>query len=189
MKRPAFIEGALFAFVASLVASFLYASLLWIFSELFALKLIISLTGFSYVLYLLSRSDEKTGRVVITFSWIFMAVLFVLIDVPLPLFSLVHLVMIWLIRSLYYYASIVSTLMDFALVALSLILSSWAFYHTGSLLMSLWSFFLMQTLFVLIPEKIGQSRRNISTEDSDNHKFTRAFNNANDAVRKLSASR
>jgi len=187
MNRPTFMEGVLLALVVSFLASFLYASLTWFFSEIGVIQLIISIVGFAYIVYMLIRSEEKTGRVVVMVTW-FLVVSFIwILDIPLALFCLVHLAMLWLIRSLYFYSSVISSMLDFTLVALSLLFSTWAFYQTESVFMSLWSFFLMQSLFVLIPSRLGQSKQNCARQRNSDREFNRAFNNASDAVRKLTA--
>ena len=186
MIRPSFNEGLLLALFISLVSSFLYAALTWFLSELGVIQLLITLTSFFYMMYLLVRSDETRGRVVIVAIWGAMTVLLWVLSVPITLYCLLYIGYIWLVRSLYYYSSLFCSVVDFVLVALSLLFSTWAYYETYSVFMSLWCFFLMQSLFVFIPEKTGS----FNTKNNVRHKtgdFNQSFKNANEAVRKLSA--
>jgi len=76
---------------------------------------------------------------------------------------------------------------DFMLHGFALGASAWAFFHTGSLFLSLWCFFLAQALFVLIPARIGKKQAATSINDSNNDvNFQRAYREAEAAVRKLS---
>jgi len=189
MKRPVFTEGVIVALAVSLFASFMYAVLAWFLSATGILQLVISFSGLLYVIYLVARSTEKSGRIVVVSGWILIAGFIWLADIPLALFCLVHAVMIWLIRSLYFYSSLLSSILDSALIISGLILSTWAFYQTNSLFMSLWSFFLVQALFTIIPV-----RRDAVTFDSisvinNNDGFDLALKNANEALKRLSMNR
>ena len=188
MSRPSFVEGIVLALIVSIAASFSYAVMTWVLSGFGAVQLLITMISFSYVLYLLIRSDEKIGRVVVMCVWVFVACSVWVLDVPLSLFCLSHLMMTWIVRSLYYYASIVSSLIDFALISLSLLFSTWAFYQTGGVFISIWSFFLMQSLFVWIPVQINPLKKTKSSKINGNE-FNQAFKNANVAIQKLTTSR
>ena len=89
-----------------------------------------------------------------------MSVAIWLIEPPLLHYALIHLTSLWLIRSLYFHASILSTLLDFGVIALGLAVALWALIHSGSLLLSLWCFFLVQAVFVAIPGRIRPAPTN-----------------------------
>lgn len=184
MKRPSFAEGVLLALLLSMAASFLYATVTWVLSGIGVIQLLITVISFSYMLYILVRSGEKIGRVVFMGLWFLISSVMWLFDIPLALFSLLHLMMLWVVRSLYFYSSIVSSLIDFSLIGLGLAFSTWSFYQTGSVFMSIWSFFLTQSLFVFIPEQIG-AIKNKRANVNNGGEFNQAFKNANNAIRKL----
>jgi len=187
MKRPSFTEGVLLALLVSISASFLYAIFIWVLSLTGVLQLLITVISISYVLYILVRSGEKTGRVVVLGLLFSISAVMWLIDVPLVLFSLVHLMMLWIVRSLYYYSSITSSLIDFSLIGLGLVFSTWSFYQTGIVFMSIWSFFLTQSLFVFIPEKITVLKKK-QINENNSAEFDQAFKNANNAIHKLTVN-
>jgi hypothetical protein len=141
----------------------------------------------AYSLYLLSRSQERTGRVTVMLIWLILLVILWLFYPPLTLFLVLHVLAIWLIRSLYCYASLFSSLADLGLNAFSLSSAFWALHHTGSLFLTFWCFFLVQALFVCIPTGIKHPNPDKSAVDNNETNFNHAYQTAEAAVRKLSS--
>jgi len=187
MKQPTFFEGVAVAVAASLLGSTLYS----VFSSAFpagaVLRLLIAGIGLAYVLYLLSRSRERVGRVTVVAGWTLVTGVTWFIEPPLLLFVLVQLGLIWLIRSLYFYSSVLSALADLGLNGLSLASAVWAAGQTGSVLLSLWCFFLVQALFVAIPTRLSRGNRKTPAGPEKEDRFQRAHRAAETAVRKLSS--
>jgi len=189
MKQPTFFEGVAVALAASLLGSALYN----VFSSAFpadaVLRLLIAGIGLAYVLYLLSRSRERVGRVTVVAGWTLVTGVIWFIDPPLLPYVLVQLGFIWLTRSLYFYSSVLPALADLGLNGLGLSSAIWAAGQTGSVFLSLWCFFLVQALFVAIPTRLG--RRNKRTPAGPEHedRFQHAHRTAEAAVRKLSSIR
>ena len=186
MNKPGFYEGAAFALAVSVVGSLLISifSTVLPFSSVF--RLLVAGIGFTYVIYLLSRSEERTGRVTVIAAWLVAALCIWVFSPSIIIYSILHLILIWLVRSLYFYASVLSALTDMGLSALSLLTAVWAVSWTGSLFMGLWCFFLTQALFVFIPvnwKGRSFSRREKSTLENP---FDIAHRAAEAAVRKLS---
>ncbi len=187
MKRPTFFESVAVAFALSLVGSALFTALTTVFPGAFVLRLLIAGIGLGYVVYLLSRSRERVGRITVLAAWAVAAGAAWFIAPPLTVYVLVHLGLIWLIRSLYFYSSVLSALADLGLSSLSLAAAIWAATLSHSVFLSIWCFFLVQALFVAIPERLlrkaGQRRSNRDEEDP----FQRAYRVADAALRKLSS--
>ncbi len=186
MKKLTFWDGVVIALLGSVIGSIGFFALTYVFSENCAIRLLISGMAFAYSLYLLSRSQERIGRITVVFSWLMFLAAAWLIDLPLALFLIFHVLAIWLTRSLYCYAGLISTLADLGLNALSTASALWALHHSGSLFLTFWCFFLVQALFAYIPT--GNRRPNndkavISDSESD---FKRAYQAADSAIRKLS---
>jgi hypothetical protein len=184
VTRPTFLEGVLVALAASVAGSVLHttsAALLggsdpW---------LLVALLALGYVLYLLRRAPARAGRVTALAAWAGAAALLWLSAPSLALFVLLQVGMIWLLRSLFFHAGPLAALGDLGLSALALGSGLWAFLHTGSLLLALWSFFLVQALFVALPQ--GATRRPDPTPAAD--RFELAHRAAEAAVRRLASSR
>lgn len=186
MKTPTLFEGILVAVISSFVGSLGY----WILSALFAnsllIKLMISGLTLAYLLYLLSRSKDRVGRVSVVTLWSLMTISLWLFWPSITIFILFNLIAIWLVRSLYFYSSLFSSLADLALNGASVAIALGAASHTGSLFLTLWCFFLSQALFVLIPNTIQQKTTHLFAIIDNDADFNRAYQSAEAAVRKLS---
>lgn len=187
MKQPTFFEGVAVAVAASLLGSTLYSVLSSVFPAGAVLRLLIAGIGLAYVLYLLSRSRERLGRVTVVAGWTLVTGVIWFIEPPLMLLVLVQLGLIWLIRSLYFYSSVLPALADLGLNGLSLAAAIWATGQTGSVFLSLWCFFLVQALFVAIPGRLSRCNRQIPAGPEIEDRFQHAHRAAETAVRKLSS--
>ena len=188
MKKPGFFEGVIVALIISVSASVAYMILSSLLGGGWLLRILVAAMGLAYVIYLLSRSKERVGKITVTASWIAGAAIIWLLAPTFVLYVLLHVGMIWLIRSLYYYTSVLSSLADFGLNAISVVIAFWAGLHSHSLFLSLWCFFLTQALFVLIPVSLQSSLKPSAKYTSSEDRFEKAYRNAESAVRKLSAS-
>lgn len=188
MKKPTFPEGVAVAITASLAGSILYTALETVFPGVPVLRLLIAGIGLAYVVYLLGRSPERVGRVTAAAAWLVMAGLLWFVKPPLLLYVLGHLAAIWLIRSLYFYSSALSALADMGLNGLGLAAAIWAVTRTGSVFLGIWCFFLVQALFVFIPENASRKPGTGPTGDGSEARFQHAYRVAEAAVRKLSSS-
>jgi len=185
MKTTTFFDGVLVALVTSLVGSASHYVLSSLFADNLVIRFLISSLTLAYILYLLNRSNEKTGRITVIATWSVITILTWLVWPPAPLFILINLAAIWLIRSLYFYSSLFSSLADLALTTISIVVAFWAASHTDSLFLSLWCFFLTQALFVLIPSSMKASKPNTNATNH-NADFQHAYQVAEAAVQKLS---
>jgi len=187
MKRPTFFEGVAIAVGASVFAGALFATLAGLFSGALALRLIITAISLGYILYLLRRSPERTGRVTTIAGWAAVSAL-AWFTLALPLYLAVQLGLVWLVRSLYFYASLLAALADLGLTGFGLAAAVWAATSTGSLFVSVWCFFLVQALFVAIPAHMRGPRANNSSQSNEPDNFARAHRIAEAAVRRLSST-
>lgn len=185
MKHPTFLEGVAVALIASLVGGALYSALSSVFASGSVLRPVIAGIGFAYVVYLLGRSREPVGRITTLAIWALVAGAAWFMHPPLTLYVLVHLGAIWLIRSLYFYSSVLSALADLGLNALGLAAAIWAVKQSGSLFASIWCFFLVQALFVAIPARLSRKTEKPDRDSED--RFQHAHRAAEMALRKLSS--
>lgn len=187
MKKVTFWEGVVLGLLGSVIGSIGFFALSFLFSEDCAFRLLISGLAFAYILYLLSRSQERIGRITVMSIWFMLLVMLWLFYPPLTLFVIFHVLAIWLVRSLYCYASLFSSLTDLGLNTLSISSAFWALHHTGSLFLTLWCFFLVQALFVYIPTGIKRPTPDKAAMSNSASDFKRAYQTAEAAVRKLSS--
>jgi len=186
MKSPTFFEGVAFALAVSVVGSLLISIFSTAFPLSTVLRLLIAGIGFAYVVYLLSRSSERTGRVTAIAVWSVAAISIWVFSPSFVIYVVLHLMLIWLVRSLYFYSSVLSALTDMGLSGLSLITAVWAVSWTSSLFLGLWCFFLIQALFVFIPSSWKGRPFTTMNATTGENPFDLAHRAAEAAVRKLS---
>lgn len=185
MNRPGFAEGVIVAVILSLSVAAVFTVMSAFFPTRWLLQAVIAAASFSYILYLLYRSKERTGKVATVTLWLVFA-LSVWLFAPSTLVLLfTHVGMIWLIRTLYYHSSILIALLDLGLMVLAMLVSLWVLVHTHSLLLTVWVFALIQALFTLLPEQIRLPSR--GTRKNPDDVFDRAYTSAEAAVRQLSS--
>ena len=185
MNRPGFFGGVIIAAVLGFFASAVVATLTPLFGFSNVVRLIIPALGLAYLLYLMSRSKARVGRVTTLSLWCALAAISWWIAPPLPLYLLIHVAAVWLVRSLYFYSGIVPALMDLGLSALSISASVWAMTRSGSVFLAIWTFFLVQALFVAIPPAVKGKTEPEGNTAVDNENFGRARRQADAALRQL----
>lgn len=187
MKTATFFEGIFVALVLSFVSSVVLFTLSSIFPISILIRMIITGITFAYILYLLSRSKERVGRIMVITVWFVSMTVLWFAWPPITLFILAHLTSIWLVRSLYYYSSLFSALSDLALNYFSVAIAFVVAGHTNRMFLTLWCFFLIQALFVMIPKNMKKKfTTKSSTPFKKDDEFQHAYRAAQAAVRTLS---
>ena len=185
MKIPSFLNGVLLALALSLSAAVGFAALTTVMFPGLVIRLLIAGLGLAYVLYLLSQTRERIGRVTTLTLWSIGAVAAAFFSPSLLVYLTVHVGMVWLIRALYYTAGVLPALLDLGLSALALAAAVWAAGQTGSVFLAVWSFFLVQALFVVMPRSVRDPA--LLKDGVRDDEFERAHRNAEAALRRLSA--
>ena len=152
-----------------------------------ALRAVIALLGLAYVLHAMATSGERVGRVTTVALWTVAASFAWFAGLPLVAYALVHVALVWLVRSLYSYSGVLPALADLGVSVLGAAFAAWAAQRSGSAWLAFWCFFLVQAFHVLIPPALD-ARAGDSAESSDDA-FARAHRAADSAVRRLSATR
>lgn len=183
MSRPSFMHGVFAAAVLAFVASAVVATLTPFIGLGSVVRLMIPALSFAYILYLLRSSEERTGRITTLSLWSALAIVAWWVSPPLPLYVLVHVGAIWLVRSLYFYSGIFPALMDLGLSAFSVSVFVLAVSRTGSVFLATWCFFLVQALFIAIPPAIRKTVG--AAKPAGNESFDRARRQADEALRVL----
>lgn len=186
MKAPSLLEGIVVAIGASIGGGILTALLPVISSEYTAVRILLSVLAIGYLLYLMKRSNERTGRVVMVALWLIVTLGSLLLGTSIIWFALIQVASVWIVRSLYFHTSPLPALLDLGLVAFGLVASAWAILQTGSVMTAIWCFFLTQSLFVLIPGFSSNRDAQNCFNPVEQDRFQSAHRVALDAVRKLS---
>jgi len=185
MKRPGFLHGVFVAAVLGFFASAVVATLTPFVGLGTSVRLVIPGLGIAYLLYLFSRSGERTGRMTTILLWSLLAVVTWWVAPPLPLYLLIHVAAVWLVRSLYFYSGVLPAVMDLGLSALSISVTVWAITRSGSVFLATWCFFLVQALFVTIPPAMQSKRQAPQDTARESESFERARRQADQALRQL----
>ncbi len=185
MKRPSFFQGVVVAAILGFFASAVVATLTPFIGLGAVVRIVIPALALAYLLYLFSRSKERTGRVTTLSLWTVLAVVTWWMAPPLPLYMLIHVGAVWLVRSLYFYSGILPALMDLGLSTLSISATVWAITRSGSVFLATWCFFLVQALFVAIPPAMQRKRTAPQEKTLDSTTFEQARRQADRALRQL----
>ena len=158
MKRPSFFHGVLVAAVLGFFASAIVATLTPFVGFGAVLRLVIPALALTYLLYLFSRSEERVGRVTTLFLWSALAAVTWWVAPPLPLYLLIHVGAIWLVRSLYFYSGVMPALLDLGLSSLSICATVWAIVQSGSVFLATWCFLMARNHPPLASENVGRDQ-------------------------------
>ena len=99
-KPTSFAHGVIAAAVLSVSGAAVLAALTPFFGAGTALRAVIALLGFAYVLYVQSVSGERVGRVTTIVLWLLAATATWVVGVPFVGYVLIHAGLLWLVRSL-----------------------------------------------------------------------------------------
>ncbi len=188
MKAPTFLEGVAVALAASLLGAASFAVLSALLPAALVLRVEIALIGLGYVIYLLRRSRERIGRITSLGVWALAAIAIWLGAPSLTTYIVGHVGLVWIVRSLYHYSSVLAALTDLGLGALGLIAALWAATVSHSVFLSLWCFFLVQALFAAIPKRLPRKPAGERRTPDHEDRFQRAHRTAEAALRKLTTS-
>ena len=186
-KPVTFFEGLIVAVICSFVGSVAYFSFSSIFPDDTTVKLLITMLSLFYIVYLLSRSIETIGRFTVILLWSVITITLWFFSPSIAVYLLIQLLIVWLIRSIYFYSSLLPAAADFLLTLLSVATALWATSQTGNLFLTLWCFFLTQALFALIPGCFKFLDSNKVQQLNTDVDFQRSYRAAEAAVIKLSS--
>ncbi len=185
MSKQGFLEGVIVALVISIAGSVFYSAMSRFGSETQTVCYMIALINFVYCVYLLTRSDQNAGRIIMLICWLLMTIVILMFKPQVLEFILYNVCTIWMLRCLYHHSNLISAMLDLVLNILSVLVALWALFHSGSVFLSLWSFFLVQALFIIIPGN-RKSSTVYQSKPNNNTKFDHALRLAQSAVDMLS---
>lgn len=183
MKNVNFTGGVIVALILAAAGSVLFSVLTPLFSAAPALRYVVSLLTLAYLLYLLSHSSVRVGR--LTVGALAAGVIAALLywQPPLAPYSLTHIGLIWLVRCCYFHNSLLDALADLGFCVLAFAVAVWAAGRSGTLFLPLWSFFLVQAL--VLPVLRGRFAKAGAFPPEGGEAFRRARRSAESALRRL----
>jgi len=189
MRQTGFGEGVVLAFGFALFSVTVFPI---VFGGLFVLSnahLMIAFLSSLYGFYLLYSSGKRTGTLTVLCLWVTSLVIIWTSGTPANSFLLMHLAALCVLRSLLFHPSLAGLFLDACLQLCAAFCSFWSLHRTGSVFLSVWSFFLVQATFYRIRHLLpGRSatRKELSLETSEN-RFNSAQRDAEAALNKLNA--
>src|SRR4051794_16677685 len=156
MQRPTLLEGVLVALVLSLLAAPLVALLHSLIGSLLAWNAVVVAMAYTYICYLLVQRGRTSGRVTLGLLALIVLLAGIVLDLRLTSMLLLCMALIWGIRSFAYSRSLVSAVLQGVVCVLGCGAALTVYGHSGSLALAIWSFFLVQAAFVLIPARLTQ---------------------------------
>jgi hypothetical protein len=183
MNRPSLAQGIFTALVLALGVSVASAALAPLVAPGVLTFILVSVASLCYLVYLLRAAGSGTGRATVLAFWAALGVTSWWLAPPLPVYVMIHVGAIWLIRALYFHARPLPALLDLGLSGLAACALAWSAANTGSIFMATWFFFLVQAFFVVVPEHVG--KQTSGTTLNGNASFERARQRADEALRTL----
>ena len=190
MHRPTLLEGALVALVLSLSVSPLVVFVQLVIGGLLAWKIAVIIMEYAYMCYLLARSGRWSGRVTLGLLALTVLLASLVFNLRFPAILLLCVTLIWVMRSFAYSRSLVSAVLQGGVCVLGCGAALMVYGHNGSLALALWSFFLVQAAFVLIPAQClrRSSAPRSTTLGDDPGNFWRAYYAAEQALERLTTT-
>jgi hypothetical protein len=185
-RTPSFGQDLSAALVLSVAGAALLAAFAPWLGGGTALRAVIALLGLAYVLYVIGRSGERVGRITTIVGWCVIASIAWLVGMPLVAYVLLHIGLVWLVRSLYHYSGLLPALADLGVTFVGAAFAAWAAQRSGSAWLAFWCFFLAQAFHALIPATLAQRGSDDAAHAED--AFGRAHRAAESAVRRLSGA-
>ena len=188
MTKPSLLQGILMACLLS-VLSIPLLMVLTLLGWGMANQIFIATLAGGYIAFIVARSRSRVGRV--TLGAISLTVLFgaCLLGASTLVMLCLAVGCIWLVRTLLNYTSIAPALMDGLLCGVSAVCALAVLLSTGKVVLTVWSFFLLQALCSYIPRRLKRAGigsptgRPASGPPSQPDPFTRAYRAAEDAIR------
>lgn len=182
MSRPTLMTSIWHAVLCSLLTMTLLqlSRVIFPFSALGTLMLCPIVSCYTYLLY--HNRNDKKGLLICLGTYVSMAFLSLLLPGSQLVFCFAMLFVVWLTRIFLHQKNMGAILMDAALVIFGFIWSAWIYNQSHSINLSLWTFLLSQSLWVLIPISDHQRNKEGSFKETQ---FDLAFQKAEHALHQL----
>lgn len=183
MIRPGFWHEVGVALALSIAGALAWSALGWILSPAVALRWVIAVLGIVYAVLQLRGLDARVGRLMATGIWLALDVALFAFNPPLLEWLLAQAAAIWMLRCWACHGSFFAAMAD-GVLGLFAVAGSVAVVHaTHSVFLALWTFFLIQALFVFIPDSLRSTPRTSAPDNED--RFAQAQRSAEAALQRL----
>ena len=185
MKRPIILTGIAFAFVVAVFAVPAWWALKTALPFFLAFRLTVLGAYFAYCFYLLKTARSRIGT--LTLATVNLVVGMALSSLPVTnsLVVVALVTMVTLNRLLLFQRSLVAVALDGLLSITGLMFAGYLFSKTGSVPAALWSFFLLQSVFVMIPRPSSETGPGVPDESENVDLFVRGQRQAEAALERI----
>jgi len=156
MQRPTLLAGIVVAFVASLAASPAVLFLSLLLGPVMAGKALVGVMAYAYIVYVLAQSGRRVGRTTLAVLSLLALLASVMLAARWTTVLVVAVALIWGTRASTSSRSPVAWLLHGGLCLLGLSAALWAYTHSGSIVLAVWSFLLLQALWVYVPARLAR---------------------------------
>src|SRR5690606_21037845 len=146
MKQLTFFNGLCMAILLTVAGAAVFTVTAPLLGPGLAMRALVLLLGGAYRLWVLHVTRVDCGISLMVVAWLLVTGLLLLFNPPISLWLGAQTVLIWLIRCAARYDRLWPPLLDAGLNLLALCCGISAFWHTGSMAMAIWCFFLLQAL-------------------------------------------
>ena len=186
MAAKTYLEWVTFAFLASAAGSVLDAILAPLMPQAERHALLCAALGLACLVHLSRRLPGKPGSLIMLSLSFPVTLVGLIAPLPLGYQLLLQAALIWAVRSILVYGDARRVMADLCLQALALAALAAAYSRTGSVMLSIWSFFLVQASFVFIADSRPRAHGQLSPEAQKEFRFSRALRVAENAIARLS---
>ena len=153
MKRPTVFAGIVFAFVVAVFAVPAWWGLRVVLPVAIAFR-VITLGGYlAYCVYLLRTAKTRVGALSLAVANLAIGPGLAFLPITTATVVGALAILVSVNRSLLFQRSLVATALDGVTSVAGLVFAGYLFNQTGSVPTALWSFFLVQSVFVVIPPR------------------------------------
>lgn len=183
MSRPGFWREAGVALALSLAGALAWNGLAWFTSPAAAMRFTIAVLGLVYAALQLRGLETRVGGVLVIAAWLALVLALFAFNPPLSGWLLAQAAAIWVLRCWAFHTGVFTALGDAAIGLFAVVAGVVVIHATHSVFLACWSFFLVQALFVFIPDS-RQSAPRISAPGNED-RFARAQRTAEAALQRL----
>lgn len=183
MRAPTFLHGVALALALALGSAVFMDGIAPVLGSLAAVRLLVTGLGLVYLGYLSAAAKGRTGAVTIVLAWAVATAIAWFVTPGIAVYALLQVLLLWLARIFLQRRRPLPAFADLAINAAAVVLATAALTRTGSLFLTVWSFFLVQALHVAIP-RFTSARPSTRRSDLDTA-FDAASRRASAAIDQL----
>lgn len=153
MKRPTILAGIAFAFVVAVFALPAWWDLRVALPAAMAFRIVVLSGYLAYCAYLLRTAQTRVGALSLAAANLVIGLGIAFLPITTPTVAGALAIMVSLNRSLLFQRSLVAMALDGVTSVAGLVFAGYLLNQTGSVAAALWSYFLVQSVFVVIPPR------------------------------------